>query len=38
LEDQRYSDAATRVGTIVREENGARVAADEIENVLNTQT
>ena len=34
LDDQRYSDAATQVGEIVREENGAGVAADEIENVL----
>jgi rhamnosyltransferase subunit B len=35
LEGQRYSDAATRVGEIVREEDGAGVAAAEIENVLN---
>ena len=35
LEDQRYSDAATRVSEIVREEDGAGVAAAEIENVLN---
>lgn len=35
LENQRYSDAATRVGEIVREEDGAGIAATEIENVLN---
>lgn len=37
LENQRYSDAATRVGEIVREEDGAGSAATEIENVLNTR-
>ena len=35
LEDRRYLDAAARVGEIVREEDGASVAAAEIENVLN---
>lgn len=37
LENQGYSDAARRVGEIVREEDGAGVAAAEIENVLNIQ-
>ena len=37
LEDQRYSDAATRVSKILREEDGAGVAATEIENGLNIQ-
>jgi len=35
LENQHYSDAATRVGEIVREEDGAGIAVAEIENVLN---
>lgn len=34
LEDPKYSEAALKVGEVVREENGARVAADEIEKVL----
>lgn len=37
LEEQRYSNAATRVGEIVRQEDGASVAAAEIENVLNSR-
>jgi UDP:flavonoid glycosyltransferase YjiC (YdhE family) len=35
LENQRYSDAATRVGEMVREEDGAGIATTEIEDVLN---
>jgi len=35
LENQRYSDAAARVGEIVRQEDGAGIAAAEIETVLN---
>ena len=34
LEKSSYSDTAARVGEVVREEDGARVAADEIEKVL----
>jgi UDP:flavonoid glycosyltransferase YjiC (YdhE family) len=37
FENQCYSDAAARVGEVVREEDGASVAATEIENVLNVQ-
>lgn len=37
LENQDYSDAATRVGEIVRRGDGASLAADEIENVLNSR-
>ena len=36
LNNPGYADAATRVGKAVREEDGTRVAADEIERVLNT--
>lgn len=34
LENQSYSAAASSVGDVVRQENGARVAADEIEKAL----
>jgi rhamnosyltransferase subunit B len=34
LENPSYSEAAVRVGEIVRQEHGASVAADEIESVL----
>lgn len=34
LDNPGYADAATRVGETVREEDGTRVAADEIEEVL----
>jgi UDP:flavonoid glycosyltransferase YjiC (YdhE family) len=34
LDDPKYAEAAARVGEVVRAEAGARVAADEIENVL----
>lgn len=34
LDDQSYRDRATEVGKIVSQEQGARVAADEIEKVL----
>jgi rhamnosyltransferase subunit B len=34
LEDSSYSEAAKRVGEVVSEEDGTRVAADEIEKVL----
>jgi UDP:flavonoid glycosyltransferase YjiC (YdhE family) len=34
LEDPNYSDAANQVGEVVSQEDGARVAADEIEKVL----
>jgi len=34
LEDPKYSEAAIKVSEVVREEDGARVAADEIEKVL----
>ena len=37
LENPSYSAAAARVGEIVRQENGARVAADEIEKVLSVR-
>ena len=37
LENQRYLVAATRIGEIIREEDGARIAAAQIENVLNIQ-
>jgi UDP:flavonoid glycosyltransferase YjiC (YdhE family) len=37
LEDPKYSEAASKVGEVVREENGARVAADEIEKILNVR-
>jgi UDP:flavonoid glycosyltransferase YjiC (YdhE family) len=37
LEHSNYSDAATRVAQTVREEDGARVAADEIEKVLSVR-
>ena len=37
LENQSYSDAAARVGNVVRDEDGARVAADEIEKVLKVE-
>jgi rhamnosyltransferase subunit B len=37
LENQSYSDAATEVGEIVRREDGAGIAAAEIENVLSMQ-
>jgi UDP:flavonoid glycosyltransferase YjiC (YdhE family) len=35
LNDPSYSESAAKVGEIVRQEQGARVAADEIEKVLN---
>lgn len=35
LDDRSYAEAAAKVGEGVREENGARAAADEIETVLN---
>ncbi|HXT64494.1 MAG TPA: nucleotide disphospho-sugar-binding domain-containing protein [Pyrinomonadaceae bacterium] len=34
LDNPRYAEAAAKVGAAVREEDGARVAADEIEKVL----
>ena len=34
LEDPKYSEAAVKVSEVVREEDGARVAANEIEKVL----
>jgi UDP:flavonoid glycosyltransferase YjiC (YdhE family) len=34
LEDSSYSQAAAQIGEVVRQEHGARVAADEIETVL----
>jgi len=34
LDDPKYAEAAARVGEVVRAEAGARVAADEIEKVL----
>ena len=34
LEDPAYSEAASRIGEVVRQENGALVAADEIESLL----
>jgi UDP:flavonoid glycosyltransferase YjiC (YdhE family) len=34
LEDPKYSEAALKVGEVVRQEDGARVAADEIEKAL----
>jgi hypothetical protein len=34
LNDSDYGDAAAKVAEIVRQEQGAVVAADEIENVL----
>jgi UDP:flavonoid glycosyltransferase YjiC (YdhE family) len=34
LDDPKYREAAARVSEVVREEDGARVAADEIEKVL----
>lgn len=34
FDDPSYAEAAKKVGEVVREENGARVAADEIEQVL----
>src|SRR5260221_389024 len=34
LDDQSYSDRATEVGKVVSQEQGACVAADEIEKVL----
>jgi UDP:flavonoid glycosyltransferase YjiC (YdhE family) len=34
LDDQSYSDHATEVGKVVSQEQGACVAADEIEKVL----
>jgi len=37
LENPSYSAAAARVGEVVRQENGARVAADEIEKVLSVR-
>lgn len=37
LDDSGYSEAAAKVGELVRQEKGARVAADEIENVLQTR-
>lgn len=37
LEKPSYSEAAAKVGEVVREENGARVAADEIERVLKVE-
>jgi len=36
LDNPTYAASAERVGETVREENGARVAADEIESVLNS--
>jgi len=36
LDNPTYAESAERVGETVREENGARVAADEIESVLNS--
>ena len=36
LDNPTYAASAARVGETVREENGARVAADEIEKVLNS--
>src|SRR5438874_7889969 len=36
LDNPTYAASAARVGETVREENGARVAADEIESVLNS--
>ena len=36
LDNPTYAASAERVGETVREENGARVAADEIEKVLNS--
>ena len=35
FEEPRYSEAAKRVGKVVNQEDGTRVAADEIESVLN---
>jgi UDP:flavonoid glycosyltransferase YjiC (YdhE family) len=37
LEDTKYSAAAAKLGEVVREENGARIAADEIERTLVTK-
>jgi len=37
LEDPKYLEAAARVAEVVRAEDGARVAADEIEKVLKDQ-
>jgi len=37
LEDAKYSDAAVKVSEVVRDEDGARVAADEIEQVLRSK-
>jgi UDP:flavonoid glycosyltransferase YjiC (YdhE family) len=37
LEDPKNSEAAAKVGETVREEQGARVAADEIEKVLSVR-
>ena len=34
LDDPTYAESAARVGEIVREEQGARVAVDEVEKVL----
>ena len=36
LDEPRHGESAERIGKIVREEQGAKVAADEIEKVLNS--
>jgi rhamnosyltransferase subunit B len=37
LEDSKFSEAAARIGELVRHEDGAQVAADEIESVLRSE-